>query len=468
MTSERESALPNVILRQIFQRLQLDRPLAYALSTRVWQAISGPVTIALVIKFLSEDQTGIFYGLITVVTIQGLFELGLLNVLIGHAGHAAAELEAASTGDSDARRSHEGNARMRELISASQRWFCGASLCFVGVALMLGWYTFTNSDATTPWVAPLLVTIPLAALGHYFEPALAILEGTGDRELIYRFRFYQRFTGSFAVWAALISGLGVWAIAVSALVQTCWSGYLRLVHRASFFRRFNRITDRPDRFSWSTDVLPAQWRAAVVSAAYLVATQLFTLILLNFHTTVEAGRLGMTLTATTALQMFALAWVQTKFSVIAVKHGEGNREAAGTLWRQTAVVSAGLLMIGFAVLAIVIAYLPTLQMILEGWGFKKRDLAARFITPTQCLILGIGCLANHLTAVQAFYVLARRANPFVVASVTGSFATAAAVWIGGYYYATTGIVVGYATATAIVAFPLHSLAYMQYRARRDV
>jgi hypothetical protein len=454
-----------VILRQIFERLQIDRPLAYALSTYIWQAISGPVTIALVIKFLSEDQTGIFYGLVTVVAIQGLFELGLLNVLIGHAGHAAAELKAASSGDSDAGRSREADARMRELIAASHRWFCGASLLFVGIALILGWHTFTNSDATTPWAAPLLVTVPLAALGVYFAPALAILEGTGDRELIYRFRFYQRFTGSFVVWAALVFGFGVWALAVSAFVQAFWSGYLPLVHRASFFRRFKKITDRPDNFSWSKDVVPAQWRAAVVSGAYHVATQLFTLILLNFHTTVEAGRLGMTLTATTALQMLALAWVQTKFSVIAVEHGKGNREAAGTLWRQTAAVSSGLLMIGFAVLTIVIAYLPSLQLILEGWGFKQRDLAARFITPTQCLILGAGCIANHLIAVQAFYVLARRANPFVVASVTGSLITAAAVWIGGYYFATTGIVVGYATATALVGLPLHSLAYLQYRTR---
>jgi hypothetical protein len=352
---------------------------------------------------------------------------------------------------------------MHELIRASQRWFSGASVLFATVAIGLGWYTFANSDTVTNWTAPLLVTVPIAAFGIYFAPALAVLEGSGDRELIYRIRFYQRFLGSFAVWASLVMGLGVWAIAVSAALQAVFSGYVPLVQRAAFFRRFKAITARPKNFSWQRDVVPAQWRAAAVSSAYHIATQLFTLVLLNFHTTVEAGCLGMTLTATTAIQMLALAWVQTKFSVISLQHGEGNREAAGTMWRQTAIVSSLLLMVAFVTLTILIACLPTIGWQLENWGFKPRDLAARFITPTQCMILGVGCLANHLIAVQAFYVLARKANPFVIASVTGSLCTAAAVWIGGYLYATTGIVVGYAVTMALIGLPLHSYAYLQFR-----
>ncbi len=439
------------MFRKIAERLQLDKPLAYALTSRGWQTVSGPITIALIIRSLSEDEQGIYYGIAGVVGIQAFFELGLMNVLISQAGHTNAVYRSA-TEPSD-RAAAEG--RMRELIRASNRWFSMASVLFAASALAFGWFTFSHSDAVVDWRKPLLVIVPLAAMSVYFSPSLAILEGAGYRELIYRFRFYQMVSGSVAVWIALASGLAIWALAMATLVQTCCSGYLVLVHKASFFRQFGKATAGGHGFSWIRDVLPMQWRVAASSAAFHLATQFLAIVVLTFHTTAESGRLGMTLAITTAIQMLALAWVQTKFPLIATLHGAGNREQAGTLWRHTAIVSGGLLLLAFAGLIALIAWLPMLN---RGWE-------DRFIEPWQLVVLGIGCLANHLVALQSFYVLARRANPLVVASVVGYLSTAAAVWIAGYFASTSGVVIAFAAGLALVTLPLHSWAYHRFRSR---
>ena len=110
--------------------------------------------------------------------------------------------------------------------------------------------------------------------------------------------------------------------------------------------------------------------------------QLFPLIVMTFHTTIDAGRLGMTLSITTAIQMFSQSWVQTKYSVAAQHHARGARELAGTMWRHAAVVSSIVLVFGFAVLA---ALIPATAWI-------RPDLPSRFIEPSQVLWLGLGAL----------------------------------------------------------------------------
>ena len=44
------------MLKDLRDRIQLDRPLAYALMTRIWQAVSGPVTILLLIRSLDLSE----------------------------------------------------------------------------------------------------------------------------------------------------------------------------------------------------------------------------------------------------------------------------------------------------------------------------------------------------------------------------------------------------------------------------
>ncbi len=121
---------------------------------------------------------------------------------------------------------------------------------------------------------------------------------------------------------------------------------------------------------------------------------------------------------TTAIQMLALSWVQTKFSVVSAHHGAGEREVAGTMWRQTAVVSTALLCVALLTLIGLIAAMP---LAARGWE-------QRFLYPWQLAVLSIGLIANHLLAVQSFYVMSRRANPFWVQSLTGLLFTAVAVW----------------------------------------
>ena len=450
------------MLKDLRDRIQLDRPLAYAIMTRVWQAVSGPITILLLIRSLDLPEQGVYYGIVGIVGIQAYFELGLLNVLVSHSGHEAAAMRKVADASVDGTE-RESNpewlaaaARMRDLIRDSFRWFSGASCLYVGSALIFGWYSL--ADSTVSWQGPIVVLVPIAAISVCLSPGLSILEGAGFRDVIFRFRFLQMTIGSVVMWVSLECGLKLWALVLTSAVQALMSMYITFIGQAGFFRQFRCIGDQKSNFDWIHQVLPVQWRVALIGASFHFATQFFTVIVLMFHSDAAAAPLGMTLSVTMAIQMLALAWVQTQYPIVSMHHGSGEREKAGTIWRRTAVVSTVLLIAGFVVLTAATACLPWLG----------RNIEDRFIEPWQVAVLGLGCLASHIATLQGYYVLSRRANPLLLASLMGSTATAAAVWLGGYYYSTTGVVVGYAVAMCLVLAPVHTIAYARFRRQSEV
>lgn len=426
----------------------------FALAAKSWQAVSGPITLALVISVFSVAEQGVYYGLVSIIGIQAIFELGLLNVLISQAGIETARISKSES--IEGFKDQLASQRLGLLIRSSGQWFLMAGLLYVVCGWCFGWITLSPVNTQLNWIVPLLIVIPIAAVSVTLAPAMAVLEGAGFRDSIYRYRMLQIITGSMVVWASLAMGLKLWTIVMATCVQAFWVSYLVFVQHADFLNRYKKLPPPADGFSWGRDVVPMQWRVALISVAHYLASQLFVAVIVggeSAESAANAGRLGATLTMTTAIQMLALAWVQTKFSLVSAHHGAGEREMAGTMWRQTAIVSTALLCLALATLTGLIAAMPLL-----GRGWEQR-----FLQPWQLAVLGVGLVANHLLAVQSFYVMSRRANPFWIQSVVGLLVTAAAVWIFGRMYSTNGLVIAYAVTTAFIALPLHSWAYMGFR-----
>ncbi len=445
-------------LQRIAAWLQFDRSLSFALIARVWQAISGPITMALLVLTMTKLEQGIFTGILGIVAIQPLFELGLGSVLIGQAGNVIGRARGQSNSHTLANQLSESVAQgsLPDLARVSSWWFGSiAVLYFIGGGLM-GWKVLSGDGIVLiDWRLPLVLAIALAAMTLAISPRVYVLEGGGEREHVYRLRLWQAVAGSLTMWLALLLGLKLWAIvavfAVGAVFQ------LVIAYGARAQRLLLRPPGRPTASHrlWIAQIAPLQWRTAAASAAHYLASQLLYIYVLNYHGASEAAPFGLTLQATVAVQALALAWAQTKFPLIARYQAQGERELAGNLWRQTAIVSSGLLLLALCALAIAVSGLP---LLLPGWEL-------RFISPGLILVLAVGYLANHLFALQAFYVLSRGAKPFVVASVTGLLCVAVAVWFGGKVYSVPGVIVAFSLSMACIALPLHSWAYLKFRAR---
>lgn len=444
-------------LQPIATWLQLDSSLSMALVARGWQAISGPITLMLLVLVLSRHEQGVFTTILSVVAIQTLFELGLGSVLIGQAGNMVgrAKYDSNSETVSQEKDNSIGGGQLLELASVSLKWFSFIAVLYAIGGCTMGWKTLSSSGIDLiDWRMPLALTISIAAVTLAIAPRVYVLEGGGEREYVYRMRLWQAVFGSLIMWLSLLMGLKLWSIvavfavgAVFQLTMAFGTRAQRLLGDAS-----NGSSSR-SHVSWLAHLAPVQWRAAAASAAHFLASQLLLIYITNYYGASTGAPLGLTLQITVAVQSLSLAWAQTKFPLISRYQAEGERETAGNLWRQTTLVSSGLLVLAMVGLAIAIAGLPLIN---RAWG-------NRFIPPVLVIVLGVGYLANHLFALQSYYVLSRAAKPLVTTSVAGLLFTAVAVWLGAKLYGVSGAVIAYSFSMACVTLPLHTWAYIKFR-----
>lgn len=439
--------------QRLAQWLQLDRSLSFALMARIWQAISGPITVALQISAFNLHELGVFVGILSVVGIQPLFELGLASVLISQAGNIVGRESAKA----DAHQSKLGQS-LAWLSRGGVRWFSTVAGLYAIAGLCVGWKVLSSAGISQiDWRMPLVLTIVVSTFSLAISPRVYVLEGAGEREFVYRMRFFQAVLGSLTMWSALWFGFKLWAIVAVFSVGALFHIAIAFGTRA---RRLlaavpgEAVADMP-RTTWLSHIGPLQWRMAAIAVAHYLASQLLYLYVLNYHPAEQAAPLGMTLQVAVAVQSLALAWAQTKFPLISQHQTAGWREAAGTLWRQTALVSTGLLILGILGLAVGVV----------GLGWLERGWEKRFVPAELVLVLGVGYVANHLLALQSFYVLSRGAKPLVVASLVGLLFTAAAVWWGGKEFSVPGVIFAYSLSMACLTLPLHTWAYFKFRAQ---
>ncbi|MEM6363222.1 MAG: hypothetical protein AAF745_02265 [Planctomycetota bacterium] len=453
------------VRRRIQSTLLLDKTQGRALLTKLWQALSGPVTITLILTLLSVDEQAVYYSLVSIIALQNFFELGLSNLLVSHAGR---EQPAYQSSKNEV--ANQARHRLASLHRGATQWFAAATLGFMSLALVVGYVSFTGVTESVAWQLPMLTIIPLAGGIVFLLPKLAILEGLGHRSTIYRMRLWQMVLGSLAVWATLTMNGKLWCLASATAVQLLASlvVVVLLRHDLPSSSKKNQplnpspLTTRattpspesnPKPLLWRRDVLPGQWRLGVIAITQHAATQLFTIILLNFDSESAAAAMGMVQSIASPLQMLALTWLQTNLSVASSLHGSGERERAGTLWRRAAIASCGFLICG----------LVALIMILAGLLWWRPELSPRFLNPGQAALLFGSYLANHVVAIQGFYVVSRFSRPIFGPAVIGLFACGLGSWIGVYLAGLNGLLWGYLIVSLAIFLPLHTRAYLRTR-----
>src|SRR5260370_9192029 len=72
--------------------LGLDRAIAFTVLARVTQILGSTGTVLLILRFLSPVEQGYYYTLLSLVSLQVIFELGFSVVILQMAAHECAHL----------------------------------------------------------------------------------------------------------------------------------------------------------------------------------------------------------------------------------------------------------------------------------------------------------------------------------------------------------------------------------------
>jgi len=450
------------------RRAGVDRAVAFAILTRVWQLLTGPVTQFLIVVNFSRSTQDYYYAFGSLLGMQIFVELGLHVVIISVSSHEWAGLSFVNgriTGNPVAR------SRLISLGRLMLKWYGATALLFAILMTMAGWAFFTNTTAHSAslsalenrparemisWTAPWIALVLVNAMQLTILPLTAILEGCHQLSIMNRVRFWQGVAGTIFVWCAVCAGAGLWALVVSAIVRLAGDLYLIAVPFREFFRAF-RSQPEHDSVDWKREILPLQWRIAIQGVVLWLAGQLPLLMVFRHLPEGDATRLGMTWTILTAVQAAAFAWVETRRpvfgSLIAAKR---YKELDALFFRQVRV-STGVLIAG------------SLCFTLFIYGINRRNewlfvrLSERLLPVTETALLSAGFIAYLPAMCASIYVRAHKRDPFLIASTVSNLTVAACQLIPGWIYGVSGIVTGYFAAVTLLQTPWLLAIWWKFR-----
>ena len=431
-----------------------DRAAVYASLNPAWQLLSGPVSLALIILFLSPEAQGIFYTFYSLVALRSFFELGLNIVVVNTASHEWAHLELDGQGNirGDA-------ASLSRLISLGRfifRWYGIASILFIftvgacGAALL-----HSRGGAGVNWQWPWMCFVLIYGLLLWTLPFNSILEGCNQVVTIQKFRLLQSVTGTLGLWLALAAGAGLWSLAVFATVFLLRDLYLLLVQYRRFFVPFFWPPAGPV-IEWRREIMPMQWRLAVSGIVNYFAYWLFTPVMLWFHGAEAAGRMGMTWHVVTILQQGGMAWIVTRVPAFGALIARRRFDELLHQWLHASARSLG-------AIALLAAAFFLFVLVINGADFSW---AGRILGPGPTLMLLCGAVLMQMSQCMSAYFRAHKQEPILIMSVTTSLMIGAAVYLLGGSYGPAGAAAGYLGVTVIIVL-WEAAIWLRFRRQYD-
>lgn len=380
---------------------------AWGVAGKIAQAAAAPVTAFLILVFFTPTIQGYYYSFASLLALQIFLELGLATVITTFSSHEWARLRLDASGgvigDEDALK------RLSGLALASFRWYLVAGLVLLGILVLGGTFFLgiRNEGASVGWQTPWLLLCIASALAFPLTPIWALLQGCGQINEVYRYRFVDSLGRSIVLWSSIAAGAGLWSAGLTALFSVLLAaGFLWLRYRkllASLLAGFESSFS----MNWWQEVFPLQWRIAVSWISGFFAFYLFTPAMFYFEGPEVAGRMGITWVVASGISGLASTWAQARapgFAQLVAdrRFEELDRQAIQTGTIGVAVsLASGLAAIGALVIAQI--FLP--------------NVAARFLPLGPVVLFLASDVLHQISVTQSTYLRAFKREPFMVLSL---------------------------------------------------
>ncbi len=424
--------------------LGIDGAVACTFLARAVSIMGSVGTVLLIVRFLSPVEQGYYYTLLSLVSLQMVFELGFSFVIQQLAAHECVHLEIRADGgvSGDA----AAHARLASALQLSLRWYTAAALAMGLILAPLGVVFFARhaaaATAHVAWRGPWLTVVAASMAGLWCVPFYAFVEGCGEVRAVAAMRLRQAAATALLTWAAMLLGCGLYAPALMIVGQV-GVGLVFLVSRRRLLAGLLRHPVGHTAIDWNREVWPFQWRIAVSWMCSYFTVQVFIPILFALRGAVEAGQMGMSLSITGYMTILALAWTSTKTTPFGRMIARREFQGLDRLFRRTLGQSMG----AYAVMALAASGLIALLSVVAP------GLAARMVSPLLFAALIVAAGANCVVQSLATLLRSFKREPFLAQSLAVASLTLLLAALTASRWGNAGAACSYLIATAVIGLP---------------
>jgi len=424
------------------------KSLLILLTQRLWQALSGLITIILITKFLSPSDQGWFYTFSSFAALYILFDLGLSTTLIQISSHLFARAQWGSNGLPNGIGSKNIICFIRQSISI----YLKKTFLFFIVILPLGILFFTgHSNAMSPtdeiWLPSWIFLAFSTSLNFMILPFTSILEGSGRTKEIFSLRLINTVIGSIGCWILLILGFNLLAVASMSITSAAVTFYWLISSQKELIKSSFKKRDKV--FNWRTEVWPMQWKLSITSTTWYLSSQVYVPIIFYFHGAIIAGQLGVTLTIFNMIGLLAQSWITHQIPSMGKAVAQKNWEIFENLFFTNFLKS-----IAFYIACITI--LVGGYLILLPNDFKSRLLPLNGMLGVCAIVF-----FNHLIWAITSQLRSFKKEPFVWITILSLFMTLPLAIFSAYKYSTDGVIFSILSIQILFTVPLSIASWRQ-------
>ena len=428
----------------------VDRAVFFSLVNRAAAITFSIVTLVLVLTYFAPDRQGYYYTFASLLLLQTFLDLGMGNVLAQFVSHEWAGLHldesAHIVGDAVAL------SRLGGLVRVGLRWYLYAAGVFFLAVGLAGTFLLTRHQVPDGVLVPWWLVCAATAVSLLQWPLRSLLEGSNQVARVQRIATIILACSSMAGWLAILGGLQLYAVALTAGLTAVLALALFGVACTPFLRLAGRNAEAHG-FSWREEFWPQQWRIAVSWMSGFCVFQSFVPILFYFQGAVIAGQMGASLQIYNAVNTVALSWINPKGPLMGMMGARGQIPELRATVRRTLRYSTVAAICG-GVLVLAGFYL------METIHFK----ADRFAGMASLAVLMATAVIMQRSNVETLAIRFQKIEPFIVNSVVSAVLVLISNIVMSRYFGVTAVCAGFAAVMAAVTVPwIHSI----YEARAD-
>lgn len=439
----------------------IDRAVFFSNAAQLTRLVTGPITMLLVLRYLTPEVQGYFYAFAGIVAMQVFLEMGFSQNILQFASHEYARLQfnaaGALEGDPVAR------SRLISLGRLAFKYYAIAAGIFL-VAVGIGGHVFFTVAAerdpahhVVAWQGAWWLIAAAAAGTLAINPAWSLLQGCNQVAVVAKFNFWLALAVFGANAAALVLGAGVYVSAIAAVVNLAISVIYLLWRWRAFFRQF-REHPAHGRVSWKHEIWPFQWRIAVSWMSGYFVFDLINPIAFYFCGAVDAGRLGMSLQLVKIISNVALQWITTKgpqFGMLVARRAWAELDA---LWRRSTLQVFVFYLLGYG------AFLVAVPVV--GHWFPK--IPARLAPLAVNAWLGGAMVTQVLIGAMAMELRAHKKEPMMWMAIINAILSVTFMLFLVRKWGISGEAMGYTLALWAIFLPGYRIYHIKSREfRRD-
>jgi O-antigen/teichoic acid export membrane protein len=429
----------------ILRKLGIDNAIRWTLLTQCIRFITGPITMFLMVKYLTPEIQGYAYTFAGVIGLSIFLEMGFSQNILQFASHEFAKLHL------DSKRSLSGceNAlsRLVSLGRLSFKYYGIASAIFF-LCLITGgtWFFSSSGSSSVSWQGPWLISCVCAAVGLLISPCWALIEGCNQIAAVERFRFYASLAAFLFTVLGMILGYGLYALTIPSGIGLLISIAYILIGWRHFFSAF-RQKPLGEIISWKKEIWPFQWRIAISWASGYFIFTLITPVVFRMAGAEEAGRFGFTMQLVRMVGTISSSWSTTKLPLYGMLVASQNWTELNKVWKKVTIMTLSIALLGS------IGMLVFMEIV----SFFYAELTDRYAGPVIASILCLSMIVQSYTSSTAYYLRAFKKEPYMKLSIYNALLSAFLIPSLTYFWGLFGAATGYTAAILILAIPAYKL-----------